>query len=81
LQQPQLLVAADEWCAGRAQRLEAALGAALAQYPCCDNRCGEALDVDRPEILVVNMANFLRTLALPEEMALWSLTTIRRRSW
>jgi hypothetical protein len=29
--------------------------------------------------LAYNMANFLRTLALPEEMASWSLTTIREK--
>ena len=29
--------------------------------------------------LAYNMANFLRTLALPEEMAAWSLTTIREK--
>jgi hypothetical protein len=29
--------------------------------------------------LAYNMANFLRTLALPEEMATWSLTTIREK--
>ena len=33
LQQRHLLVAADKRCAGRAQRLEAALGGALAQHP------------------------------------------------
>ena len=27
--------------------------------------------------LAYNLANFLRTLALPEEMASWSLTTSR----
>ncbi len=29
--------------------------------------------------LAYNMANFLRTLALPEEIASWSLTTIREK--
>ena len=30
-------------------------------------------------VLAYNMANFLRTLALPEEMASWSLTTMREK--
>jgi hypothetical protein len=30
-------------------------------------------------VLAYNMANFLRTLALLEEMASWSLTTIREK--
>ena len=29
--------------------------------------------------LAYNLANFLRTLALPEEMASWSLTSIREK--
>jgi hypothetical protein len=53
LQHRQLLVAADERRGGRAQRLKAALRAALAQYPPSDDRCRQALDLDRPEILVV----------------------------
>src|SRR5580693_6497355 len=52
-QQPQLLVAVDEWRARRAQRLETALGSALAHYPCGFDRYGEAFDLDRAEILVV----------------------------
>jgi hypothetical protein len=53
LQQRQLLVAPDERRAGRAQRLEAALGPALAQYPGGQDRRRQSLDRDRAEILVV----------------------------
>ena len=49
LQQRQLLVAADQRRAGRAQRREAALDA-LAQHPRGDDRRGKALDLDRAEI-------------------------------
>ena len=53
LQQRQLLLAADQRRAGRAQRLEAALGPALAQHPRGHDRRGQALDLDRAEILIV----------------------------
>ncbi len=35
----------------------------------------------RPQLfaLAYNLANFLRTLALPEEVAQWSLTTLREK--
>ena len=52
-QQRQLLVAADERCRGRAQRLEAALGTALAQYPRGCDRRRQASDLEGAEILVV----------------------------
>jgi hypothetical protein len=53
LQQRQLLVAADERRAGRAQCLEAALGPTLAQYPRGRDRRCQALDLNRPEIGIV----------------------------
>jgi hypothetical protein len=53
LQHRQLLVAADEWGGSRAQRLEAALGPAFAQYPRSRDRRRQALDLDGAQILVV----------------------------
>src|SRR6516164_7722567 len=53
LQHRQLLVAADKRRARRAQCLEAALGAALAQYPRSRDWSSQALDLDRVELLVV----------------------------
>lgn len=40
-----------------------------------------AADVERRQLhaLAYNMANFLRTLALPPEMATWSLTSLREK--
>ncbi len=33
----------------------------------------------QPHVLAYNMANFLRTLALPDEVENWSLTTLREK--
>jgi hypothetical protein len=55
-QRRQLLVAADERRGGRAQRLEPALGPALAQYPRGLDRRRQTFDLDRPEILIVEQA-------------------------
>ena len=53
LQQRQLLVAADERRGGRAQCRKAAFDHALAHDPRGYDRRGKALDLDRPQILVV----------------------------
>src|SRR5262249_12339483 len=55
-QKRQLLVAADERRADRAQCLEAALGRALAQYPRGRDRRRQTPDLDRSQILVVEQS-------------------------
>jgi hypothetical protein len=53
---------------------------------CCEISelgCREGLDVEKGRLqlhaLAYNIANFLRTLALPKEIEQWSLTTLREK--
>ena len=44
----------------------------------CHSFCNNAVRL-QPHALAYNLANFLRTLALPQEVEHWSLTTLREK--